>query len=1318
MQKDLPTTSKNKIETNHKVLETEMQKLNIPETEKDTSSPKEGGKKEEMDVGKALKKNLMFGEKDISIFRICMHLSYKEEYIFMLLGLIGSIGSGVAMPLMAFLTGDAIGTYSETSDGNTADKNMSEMVTFYSEFKHDAKVMVNKFLFIGIGVFVVTFLNNFMWQYAGLRQMHHLKEKYFAKILEQEQGWFDQHNAFEFATKVQVQLEQIEMGVGEKFGQVLEMVTQFIAGLVIAFTTSWELTLIMLTISPCIIICLILLIFSVRRSIVLSRKVYEVAGGIAEEVLYNIKTVVSFSNFKFEKERFDSHIDRVHELNKEGGFRFAACTGGVIFFLYSTYVVGILYAKKLLIDGAWNSNTNEPFKSGDVMTVNMATSMAIMSIGVIAPNIMIIQEACVAASDYFTLVDRKPQIDESNSTFKPPRDTVKGKIEFKNITFIYPSDEKKKKVLNGLNLLFEPGKKVALVGESGCGKSTTVNLIERLYDTTEGEVLVDDVNVRNYDLKYLRSLIGYVQQEPVLFNRSIRDNLLFGREEMIKREISNDVDTLIKNACEESYAREFIEKNPEQYQYTVGIKGSKLSGGQKQRIAIARAILAKPKILILDEATSALDNKSEKEVQRALDNISKSNVTTVIIAHRLSTIKNADLIYAIKDGKVLEQGTHQQLLDLNGYYAGLVRSQLAQDELEQKEELYHQTQMEKKKKSSMKQMSSLDKKNSKSIQEQQMELDIQKAENEGKPTKKKAEVDRMRLIRLLKNNKFDVALGTFGAFATGAINPVVGLILSKAINGLSDPDNEVRKTEGTKYALLYLLMAFLSGLLLFFKIWKFRTIGSILCCSMRKIIINKYLYMDMGFFDEDENAPGALLSKLSIDTTQLTPLTLTIFGDAIQTIGVIITGFALGFSYDWRLTLMALCFVPFIIASQIVVNQAKQAGRASYRKINVEAGGILSECVVNTKTIYSFNFQKTAVRMYLDVLDQAKREFLRDSFMKGFLIGIGLFAMFANKATMFHYSANYIIDGSLKFEDMNICINVMVMLCKGCADGLRGVADFKKAKLAFVNLFTTIDTVARIDVTEEGNEGKVSPANIKGRIEFKNVTFAYPTKPNVNILKNISFVIEPGQAAALVGYSGCGKSTIIQLLERFYDVEEGKGEILIDGVNIKEYNLPQLRKKIGLVSQEPVLFKRSVYENILYGKLTADRDEVLSAAKRACIEKFFNKKDLGTKEDPVSGGEKQRLAIARAFLKDPTILLLDEATSALDKESEIEVQKSIYELQKSRTSVSIAHRLSTIVYSDVIFVLENGKIIEKGKHDDLMKLGGKYATLYKYSNTS
>ena len=292
---------------------------------------------------------------------------------------------------------------------------------------------------------------------------------------------------------------------------------------------------------------MVLLIITVRRSLILSRKVYEIAGGIAEEVLYNIKTVVSFSNFEFEKERFNTHIDRVHELHKEGAFRFAACTGGVMFFLFFTFVVGLLYSKRLLINRAYNSNTGELFKSGDIMTVNMATTMAIMLIGVIAPNIMIIQEACVAASDYFTLYKRVPKIDEKDSNYKPQRNLVKGKIEFMNITFIYPLDEKKKKILNGLNFMFEPGKKVALVGESGCGKSTTVNLIERLYNITDGEVLIDDVDIRKYNLKYLRTLIGYVQQKPVLFNKSIRENLLFGREEAIKAEFGNDIDTLIKN---------------------------------------------------------------------------------------------------------------------------------------------------------------------------------------------------------------------------------------------------------------------------------------------------------------------------------------------------------------------------------------------------------------------------------------------------------------------------------------------------------------------------------------------------------------------------------------------------------------------------------------------------------------------------------------------------------------------------------------------------------------------------------------------------
>jgi ATP-binding cassette subfamily B (MDR/TAP) protein 1 len=295
---------------------------------------------------------------------------------------------------------------------------------------------------------------------------------------------------------------------------------------------------------------------------------------------------------------------------------------------------------------------------------------------------------------------------------------------------------------------------------------------------------------------------------------------------------------------------------------------------------------------------------------------------------------------------------------------------------------------------------------------------------------------------------------------------------------------------------------------------------------------------------------------------------------------------------------------------------------------------------------------------------------------------------------------------------------------------MSNLGNLRKSMVAYKSVYSTLDTPSLINPYRRENEGKISAMNIKGKIELRHVYFAYPTRPQNVILKDVSLVINPGEQTAFVGYSGSGKSTIIQLLTRFYDVEEGKGEVLIDDVNIKDYNLYELRKKIGLVSQEPTLFRVSVLENVRYGRLDATNDECIEAAREANIMKFFTKdrmnevigenkkgEGVGEKKDPVSGGEKQRLAIARAFLKNPTILLLDEATSALDKDSELEVQKSLDKLSANRTSVSIAHRLSTIEGCDKIFVLENGRLVEQGTHEELMKLGRKYYTLHKYSDS-
>ena len=1286
------------------------------------------GEGEEISFGEEVKKksNLLFEEKQVSAFKLYCHLSGAYEIILMILGTITALAAGVAAPLMCYFFGDMANDFGSVNvDDDQIEilkhlikcKNQEEInalaggnpdkiwiytiiynkaTTLYKKFDDNVDNLVRKLLIVGACMFIAFGLEKFLWCYVGMRQMHYLKEKYFAVILRQEQGWFDANNAYEFSTKVQAQFEQITLGVGEKFGLTLQAISQIIVGLIIAFFKSWLLTLVMLAISPTIFACVLFLVCSLRKPMVGARKMYEKAGGVAEEMLYNIKTVASFSNFEYEIHRFNRMIDFVHYFDRQKAYRLGLSIGGVLFFIYLTFFVALLYTRKLIGHEVWNDNAGGPFTLGDTVTVVFSTLIAILSIGITAPNIKIIQESAIASSDYFTLYEREPQMDFSQSVEMPPRDQVQGRIEFKNVCFSYPSDPNKRMILKNLNIVIEPGKKVALVGESGCGKSTTVNLIERLYETTSGEVLIDGIEIKRYNLPYLRTLIGYVQQEPVLFNKSIRENVIFGRDELVRE--MGDPETLVQNAINESYAAEFVNNTKAGLDYVVGIKGGKLSGGQKQRVAIARAILCDPKILILDEATSALDNKSEKEVQRALDHISERNVTTVIIAHRLSTIKNADLIYAIRDGQVLEAGTHEELLAKQGYYYGLVKSQVGQDE----EEKFN----EKLKTSESIQILS---RNSSRINYAEVQKEHDEiVEQEG--------VNHNEMFRLLRNNKCDVVGGIIGSLFAGAVTPLTGYVLSRAFVLIASGHYHLVWHKSLIWCFVFLVVAFFNGFFVFVKLWKLETLGSVITCNMRKDIVEKYLDLHIAYFDIDENAPGALLTKLSIDTTQLNSIILTLVGDVLQTAGNTITGLIIGFIYDYRLTLISLGFIPFIVGAVVIAKDSvRTVTKKKDNRTDIEAGSMLSECVINTKTIFSFNFQKPAVEMYLGLLLTESSAYVTNCLWKGFFLGLGAFATYCCNATAFYAAKEFILRFTLSFNYFMYTVSTIMMMITGISVGLNGISDYPKAKRAFISVFKTMRTKSLIPPFLRDNEGKIVPDNLRGKIEFRNVTFAYPTKPDIDVLKNVSFVIQPGQAAGLVGYSGCGKSTIIQLIERFYDVEDGNGEILIDDINIKDYNLYLLRKRIGLVSQEPVLFKRSVYQNILYGRLDAKPDEVLAAAKAAVIEKFFDQKQMGTKEDPVSGGEKQRLAIARAFLKDPIILLLDEATSALDKESEKGVQASIDVLQKGRTSMAVAHRLSTIQNSDVILVMENGKLVEKGTHEELLALGRKYANLYKYS---
>ena len=403
--------------------------------------------------------------------------------------------------------------------------------------------------------------------------------------MSQEQGWFDSTNIYEFASKIQSQFEFIEIGLGDAFVDLVVTFCNCIGCLIFLFFGSWKLALVILSIEPYMIVVGILSTKWNTKGGDLTRAVYEQAGAIAEEILYNIKIINSFANFDYELKRFyeKTEITANIEIKSKLMYYFTSSLHylGQILSVFLPIIYG-----RTLIGKDYNYIMGRDVTGEDVsLTFNCGASLVCSSADFLGDLSKVICQLA-ASSDYFNLIERIPQMDLTNSIEKPPLSNIKGNIEFNNVDFYYPSDPNKKLILKGINLKFLSGKKTALIGESGCGKTTVVNLIERLYDRTGGEILIDGIDITKYDIQYLRNLIGYCEQEPILFNRSIRDNIIFGREKYLQ-ELGEDIEQLVQKACEDAYVNEFLDTLPGGLNYIVGVKGGKLSGGQKQRIAIA-----------------------------------------------------------------------------------------------------------------------------------------------------------------------------------------------------------------------------------------------------------------------------------------------------------------------------------------------------------------------------------------------------------------------------------------------------------------------------------------------------------------------------------------------------------------------------------------------------------------------------------------------------------------------------------------------------------------------------------------------------------
>lgn len=1274
--------------------------------------------------------------KAVSTLQLFKYSTCFERFL-MIVGAFAGCATGLTMPFFSIIFGEVLDQFSQTAPAGDDDF-----------FQTQAKQPALLFTYLMCATFVVGFAQMGLFTIAAERQTLRIRQKYLTAVLAQEIAWFDSRQSGELSTKIAENTVIIREAIGDKLGNLFQFLSMFFGGFAIGFYFNYKLTLILVGMLPALGLGGYIVMKATADLTGKGLGAYAKAGSIVQEALVNIRTVTAFNG---QQDLQDSYDAQLHVAEKQGikkGFRQGLGMGFTTFAMFCCYALAFSFGAIFIEDDRQEAFEDFPLNQasvecqdlfsnfsfglnavdfcgsaegilleiesnitcdcgcshpdaaclsgGDVTLVFFSVLMASFALGQAAPSLTALRNGQVAAAKIYEVIDREPEIDGSTSSSGKKHD-LKGSITFENIHFAYPT-RREVKVFDNFNLVIPEGQSTALVGGSGCGKSTAMALIQRFYDPDEGRVLFDnEYDLKDLDLSYIRNQFGLVSQEPVLFATTVAENIALGAK---LGEVASMEEIIA--AAKAANAYDFIMGFPDQFNTLVGSGGAQLSGGQKQRIAIARALLRQPTFLLLDEATSALDNESERIVQKALDGLlEQRNRTTIVIAHRLSTIRNCDNIVVLGEGKVLEQGTHDELLGLDGVYTMLVAAANQTQEREDERIV-----------DEMKSDDIVEAVVLESSAVQDIDGEEQKGEEEEK--EKLYKVGFCRLLAMSKPEACWFIPASLAAALNGAVFPVFALYLSDIMITLFEPDTSVMREDARLFSFIFLGLASTAFLAYFMQNWGFGIIAERLTRRVRYLLFDTLLRKQMSFFDVEANSVGALSSRLSTDAALVKAnisdrLSLTVMN--LVTVGV---GFTLAFINGWQLTLVLLGAFPLIsIAGAVQLVAAASMAKADDKYLQ-PASSVLQESISGIRTVTAFNAKDRVVTLYKQYLAVPMKLGTKKGIYLGFGFGLSQGLIMGLYGFIFYIGAIFIDQGIFDFQEMLRVFFLIVFTAFGLGQTVALAPDVAKGGVAVSNVFKIVDEETEID--PKSQEGATAVDDFG--FHLQDVQFTYPSRPDVKILKDLTISGETGKTIALVGSSGSGKSTVISLLERFYDVDEGS--VVVGHSEIQSLNIGWLREKMSLVEQEPKLFATSIMDNIKFGCQDATEEDVIAAAQAANAHDFIVSFPegydtlVGEQGTQLSGGQKQRICIARAIIRKPSLLLLDEATSALDNVSEKVVQRALdrYVQERNMTTVVIAHRLTTIQGADKIIVFAHGRVLEEGTHTELLEKGGAYFNLW------